>query len=157
MCSWLSHERQWFSIAFCMFTRGESKRKKIGERILVTVVVDNSYISYVFLQTLWPPWGALTVGVKARCSALMTCPCAFPLRRLAENKCHRALVKRSCQATSYRDLPNGAIVEIFYKILPGDLSRRCCTETRWREQRSSWEIPYRWEISSRSLPRDLLS
>ena len=179
-------------------------------------------------QTVWPHWGVLTVGVKARCSievvslasgifpvnfhtkwllwnvhvhfdcagshktgvavlgcgifpkfqysmALVACPCAFRLRRLApgshktrnlaqtsgqetsyrelvQRSCQETssgdLVQRSCQETSYRDLANRALIEIFYR----DLARRPLMEILHRDllQRSCQEAPCR-DLAKRPL------
>ena len=67
----------------------------------------------------------------------------------------RGLLHKSCQESFYRDLvqrcPGGLaktpLIEIFTRsstgTLPGDLFWRSCTETCWREQRSSLEVIYR--------------
>ena len=102
--------------------------------------------------------------------ALVTCPSAFRLPRhlfweLAQRSWQETfsgdLVQRSCQETSYRDLATELLQRSCPELLPRDLLKRSCqhssyrdvvqdlgrrplmeicTETWWREQRSSWEI-----------------
>ena len=74
-----------------------------------------------------------------------TCPCAFRLRRLAQNE-------KSCQEISYGDL-----VQNSSEILPRDLLQRSCQQSSYIEflrrglARRSWEI-----LRAAILFRDLL-
>ena len=145
----------------------------------------------VFVGWAWPHWGVLAEGVKARClievvseaSGIFPCrfprktilvkrPCAFQLRRLAQNTgrggvpghfpcafstaqvrtkrnisyrnlAKRELVKRSCRETSYGDLVQ--------KFCQKDLLQRACQQSSFRDLVQDLAKRPLTEISCRDL------
>ena len=135
-------------IFLCNFCIGRCKHLPYGrETRHCNFFPDTSCpLNTLFPQTVWPQWAVLTVRVKAQClnrggirrvrhfpckfpckMALVKYPCAFRLRRLAQNETsHTEILPRG---SLYRDLAKRPLIEILYS----DLARTPLLEILYRD------------------------
>ena len=135
-------------IFLCNFCTGRCKHLPYGrETRHCNFFPDTSCpLNTLFPQTVWPQWAVLTARVKARClnrggirrvrhfpckfpckMALVKYPCAFRLRRLAQNETsHTEILPRG---SLYRDLAKRPLIEILYS----DLARTPLLEILYRD------------------------